>query len=166
MRIFIAFLTFFLFATSLFADNFSNNSHCNNWYKHYNQSCYHIYPNCSSSCEAQCSMNSNQCEYTTHNSCSSYNNCSNSLKCAENCISNETGCDSSKKVHIQDSFEAPKLYKKACDDGDAGSCFKLGVMLTNGDSVKQDKKEAKQLFGKACDMKHQCACRAYANLNL
>jgi len=36
--------------------------------------------------------------------------------------------------------KAVKLYKKACDDGDAGGCNNLGILYYKGESVRQEKK--------------------------
>ncbi len=54
-----------------------------------------------------------------------------------------------------------------CQSGDKVSCFKLGKMYYNGDSVPQDKSKASQLYTKACEAAYAKACHnlgvMYAN---
>lgn len=55
--------------------------------------------------------------------------------------------------------------QKACDGGDAAGCALLGVRYEEGEGVKQNKSKAKELYGKACDMKLQLGCEEYKRLN-
>ena len=48
---------------------------------------------------------------------------------------------------------------------DVKAQFNLGVKYLNGEGVKQDKKIAKELYGKACDGGFQIACDNYKILN-
>ena len=50
-----------------------------------------------------------------------------------------------------DYQKAAQLYQKACDGGDAGGCYNLGVLYHNGQGVNQDYQKAAQLYQKACD---------------
>jgi hypothetical protein len=71
-----------------------------------------------------------------------------------------------KKLFNQKKYkEAFQKFKKACDGGNELGCFNLGLMYANGQGVKQDYFKAKELFGKACDMKLQRGCDAYKVLN-
>lgn len=62
------------------------------------------------------------------------------------------------------AYETDK-YQKACDGGDAGGCFNLGVSYAKGLGMKQDYFKAKELFGKACDGGYAGGCYNYAILN-
>ncbi|RUT50494.1 tetratricopeptide repeat protein [Campylobacter fetus] len=73
--------------------------------------------------------------------------------------------DGKKAYENGDYAKAAKLFQKACDDGDALSCYNLGVSYSNGQGVKQNKKKAKELYGKAYDMGDQLGCDAYSKLN-
>ena len=66
---------------------------------------------------------------------------------------------------MQDYKTAIKLFKKACDKGDAQGCYNLGVMYANGYGVRQNYKTAKEFLGEACDMGLQVGCDGYAKLN-
>ena len=44
-----------------------------------------------------------------------------------------------------------KLWKKACNKGDAEGCSNLGVMYENGETVNQNNEIAASLYKKACD---------------
>ncbi|WP_103569977.1 tetratricopeptide repeat protein [Campylobacter concisus] len=50
-----------------------------------------------------------------------------------------------------DYQKAAQLYQKACDGGDAGGCYNLGVLYDNGQGVNRDYQKAAQLYQKACD---------------
>ena len=58
----------------------------------------------------------------------------------------------------QDLAKAFKFYKKACDGGQAFSCFELGEFYYEGKSVEKDKKKALELFEKACDTGYESGC--------
>ena len=64
-----------------------------------------------------------------------------------------------------DYQKAAQLYQKACDGGDAGGCYNLGVLYHNGQGVRQNFSTAKQYFGKACDLGLQLGCDNYIKLN-
>lgn len=70
-----------------------------------------------------------------------------------------------KRLKEQKYKEAFLKFQKACDWGYAKGCVNLGVMYEDGQGVKQDYSKAKELFGKACDMKLQLGCDAYKLLN-
>lgn len=61
--------------------------------------------------------------------------------------------------------KAAEYFQEACEGGYVGGCRNLGFMYVNAQGVKQDKSKAKQLFGKACDMRLQQGCEAYRILN-
>ena len=48
--------------------------------------------------------------------------------------------------------------QKACDDGNAISCFNLGLLYDEGRGVRQDYKKASELYSKACDMGYAGGC--------
>ncbi|MDQ1339916.1 MAG: uncharacterized protein QG567_1072 [Campylobacterota bacterium] len=48
----------------------------------------------------------------------------------------------------------------------AKGCVAVGLMYDNGKGVKQNRSRAKELFGKACDMKLQAGCDEYKLLNV
>ena len=65
----------------------------------------------------------------------------------------------------QDYFKAASLFRKACDGGEALTCWNLAWLYQYGKGVRQNKTEALSYYGKACDLKDQDACDAYAKLN-
>ena len=64
-----------------------------------------------------------------------------------------------------DYQKAAQLYQKACDSGEAGGCFGLGLLYQNGQGVRQNFSTAKQYYGKACDLGIQKGCDLYRKLN-
>ena len=54
--------------------------------------------------------------------------------------------------------QANKLFKQACDGGDAMGCNNLGFLYENGYGVKQSKATAKKYYKKSCDLGFQPAC--------
>lgn len=44
-------------------------------------------------------------------------------------------------------------------------CYNLAITYDKGETVRQDKKIAKELFGKACDGGHIRGCKQYKILN-
>lgn len=58
----------------------------------------------------------------------------------------------------QDLQKAFKFYKKACDGGQAFSCFRLGEFYFEGKEVTKDDKKALEFFKKACDMGNKESC--------
>ena len=62
-----------------------------------------------------------------------------------------------------DYQKAAQLYQKACDSGEAGGCFGLGLLYKNGQGVNQDYQKAAQLYQKACDSGVALGC---SNLGL
>lgn len=53
----------------------------------------------------------------------------------------------------------------AAQQGDAEAQNSLGVMYAKGQGVRQDKRIAKEWFGKACDAGLQAGCENYRKLN-
>ncbi|MDN3446493.1 SEL1-like repeat protein, partial [Psychrobacter sp. APC 3281] len=49
--------------------------------------------------------------------------------------------------------------------GHAASQYQLGTIYQKGRGVRQDKFQAKEWFGKACDNGNQNGCDAYRTLN-
>ena len=64
-----------------------------------------------------------------------------------------------------DYQKAAELLQKACDGGDVGGCFGLGVLYETGQGVRQNFSTAKQYYGKACDLGLQLGCDSYRELN-
>jgi len=64
-----------------------------------------------------------------------------------------------------DYQKAAELYQKACNSGEAGGCFNLGLLYKNGQGVKQNYQKAEQYYGKACDLGLQLGCDDYRMLN-
>ena len=62
------------------------------------------------------------------------------------------------KMPKQDLTKAFKFYKKACDGGQAFSCFELGEFYRKGEVVAKDNKKALELFEKACDTGYESGC--------
>jgi len=58
-------------------------------------------------------------------------------------------------------FTANKLYKKACDGGNAQGCFNLGNLYNYGQGVKQNSSTAAKLYKKACDGGDKLGCQTY-----
>ena len=66
--------------------------------------------------------------------------------------------DTGSKLH----GKAAELLTKECDSGSGESCFILGRMYFSGmKPVKKSWTHAKELYKKACDLKHQKACSEY-----
>ncbi|AAM73014.1 MAG TPA: sel1 repeat family protein [Chlorobaculum sp.] len=55
--------------------------------------------------------------------------------------------------------------KKAAEQGDAQAQCMLGLMYELGLGVRQDKRTAKEWYGKACDNGNQKGCDNYRRLN-
>ena len=63
--------------------------------------------------------------------------------------------------NLNDYFNAKKYYEIGCNkvgNMQAESCYNLGVMYVEGQGVRQDYYRARELYKKACDMKHASAC--------
>jgi len=58
-----------------------------------------------------------------------------------------------------------KWYRKAAEQGNTDSQNNLGVMYEYGQGVKQNKRKAKELYGKACNNKNSLGCKNYKILN-
>ncbi len=65
----------------------------------------------------------------------------------------------------QDYATARKWYEKAAAQGHAKAQNNLGAMYANGEGVRQDRRTAKEWFGKACDNGVQDGCDNYRILN-
>ena len=48
--------------------------------------------------------------------------------------------------------------------GEARGCFNLGVLYAAGQGVTQSVSAALTYYGKACDLKEEKGCKAYATL--
>ena len=57
------------------------------------------------------------------------------------------------------------IFEDLAKKGDAKAQYNLGIMYDNGEGVRQDKKRAKEWFGKACDNGFQIGCDEYKKLN-
>ena len=58
-----------------------------------------------------------------------------------------------------DYAKAAKLYRKACDMGNADGCYNLGVFYRDGQQgVKQSYVKAAELFRKSCDLGRDDGC--------
>lgn len=51
-----------------------------------------------------------------------------------------------------DYKKAMELYQKACDDNDAKSCNKLGLLYKTGKNTKPNNKKADELYNKANEL--------------
>jgi TPR repeat protein len=58
----------------------------------------------------------------------------------------------------QDDKQAVALYTKACDGGEAGGCFNLGLHYKKGTGVSASTATARRYFKKACDSGYKKAC--------
>jgi TPR repeat protein len=56
----------------------------------------------------------------------------------------------------------PAALQKACGEGDAKSCFDLGVMYEGGVQVAKNKAKAAEFYRKACDAGSAGGCFALA----
>jgi uncharacterized protein len=65
--------------------------------------------------------------------------------------------DTGKGVPV-DKARAAQLYKSACDGGNIGSCFNLGLMYDLGRGVTQNKVYASRLYNKACNAGDADSC--------
>lgn len=54
---------------------------------------------------------------------------------------------------------------KACLTGKSDACREIGVLYTEGVFIKQNFTEAKEYFGKACDLEDMKGCESYKLLN-
>ena len=67
--------------------------------------------------------------------------------------------------NVKDYKKAIEWWEKAATQGDAMVQNNLGLMYYKGEGVRQDKKIAKEWFGKACDGGDQKGCDNYKILN-
>ena len=58
------------------------------------------------------------------------------------------------------------IYQKACDPGQAVSCYSLAMAYDHGEGVAQDKAKAVRLYQKACDRKDAQGCEALRKLGI
>ena len=61
--------------------------------------------------------------------------------------------------------EQVQQAEHAAGRGEAMAQYKLGLMYARGHGVRQDKRTAKEWFGKACDAGLQYGCDEYRKLN-
>lgn len=62
--------------------------------------------------------------------------------------------------------KASKYFKRGCEIESVASCYELGYMYYNGESVMQNKSVAKKYFGLACEEHNfQNSCENYKKLN-
>ena len=64
----------------------------------------------------------------------------------------------------QDFAKAAKYYQLAAKQENADTQYNLAYMFLNGTGVKQNKRIAKELFGKSCKNGNQEACEIYNQL--
>ena len=55
---------------------------------------------------------------------------------------------------------AARLFRRACDKGEALACYSLGYMYANGEGVDVDMEQAGRLFRSACDSGDRVGCEA------
>lgn len=74
------------------------------------------------------------------------------------------GCQGAGAGLPETASENAKAFARLCDDGDAESCFALGLVWHLGDAtyhgVERDPERAARLFRKSCSLGHQPACDA------
>ena len=63
-----------------------------------------------------------------------------------------------------DYQKAAQLYQKACDSGEAGGCFGLGLLYQSGQGVRQDYQKATEFYQKACDGGDAVGCSILGSL--
>ncbi len=56
------------------------------------------------------------------------------------------------------------LWRAACNVGKFIGCYNLALMYDKGDGVSQNKKKAKELYGKACKEGNKMSCKNYRKL--
>ena len=59
---------------------------------------------------------------------------------------------------------AARLFRTACDKGEALACYSLGYMYANGEGVDVDMEQAARLFQSACDSGDRVGCEAAENV--
>ena len=93
--------------------------------------------------------------------------CNNSKSNEDSSKSKESSAKSIAESKMAEGFAAIKnkqydnafkLFNEACDLGNGGSCYNLGLMYKKGDGVKQDKFKAVELYRKACDLGNGDGC--------
>jgi TPR repeat protein len=50
-------------------------------------------------------------------------------------------------------------FSRQCDGGDSLSCVSLGVIYSTGEGARADRARARELFGRACDLKNPMGCQ-------
>lgn len=65
---------------------------------------------------------------------------------------------------LQDYSKALYYYEIACESKHSDGCYWAGVLYRNGQGVKSNKTQAKELFGKACDLGFQTGCDNYKEM--
>lgn len=73
--------------------------------------------------------------------------------------------DAAKAYQNGEYQKAANLWQKACEGGDMLGCKNLGVLYDQGQGVRQDKRVAKEYYGRACDLGDQNGCNLYKSLN-
>jgi TPR repeat protein len=67
--------------------------------------------------------------------------------------------DKANRYYKMGNFKrAAKYLPKACEQGDANSCYYGGYLLSNGIGIIQDKELGISLYKKGCEKKHEKAC--------
>lgn len=62
----------------------------------------------------------------------------------------------------KDYFKAFPFYKKACEFGDAESCYELAELYIYGEGVKENRSTAYSLLEDACNMGNSVSCQTLA----
>ena len=62
-----------------------------------------------------------------------------------------------------DYQKAAQLYQKACDSGEAGGCFGLGLLYQSGQGVRQDYQKAAQVINNTSLRAAPIGCCLFGN---
>lgn len=63
------------------------------------------------------------------------------------------------------AYKAKELFQAGCNLNYDACCLELGFMYEYGEDIRQDKRRAKELYGKACDLGDKYSCYEYKRLN-
>lgn len=81
-------------------------------------------------------------------------------------LGNGFGCNNAGNLYYnkQQYGKARKLTEKGCELNNGTACYNLALGYHNGEGARQDYKQAKELYGKACDLGYQDGCEWYKKL--
>lgn len=85
--------------------------------------------------------------------------CNNNF--ADSCFKLASFYNDENKDHQKTNY----YFKKSCDLKLGIGCFNMGVIYFNGNTIKQNRSEAKKFFGLACDYGYENGCSTYKKLN-